>query len=166
MSVSLRPWHQTDAERLAFLANDESIASNMTDAFPHPYLIGQAFSFLQEVSLEPLPLRLAILSDGWLAGGIGIHPKTDIYRLSAELGYWLGKDYRGFGIGTEAIRLMVQYTFTNLSVNRIFATPFPHNIASQRALEKNGFFLEARFQNNLIKNGVVMDELVYALRRL
>jgi RimJ/RimL family protein N-acetyltransferase len=60
---------------------------------------------------------------------------------------------------------MVSYTFSHTAITRIFATPFPHNIASIRALEKNGFFLEARFEKTLIKHGQLMDELVYAIRR-
>jgi RimJ/RimL family protein N-acetyltransferase len=50
-------------------------------------------------------------------------------------------------------------------ITRIYATPFGSNIASQRALEKAGFTLEAHLKGTLIKNGVVEDELIYAVRR-
>lgn len=165
MAVTLRPWKTDDLERLVYIANDERIPAFLTDSFPSPYTYQDGQSFLETALLAPFPLMLAIESNGWLAGGIGVHPRNDIYRLNAELGYWLGCDFWGYGIATEAIRQMVSYTFSHTEITRIFATPFPHNIASIRALEKNGFFLEARFEKTLIKHGHLMDELVYAIRR-
>ena len=38
-------------------------------------------------------------------------------------------------------------------------------VGSQRVLEKNGFALEGRFEKVLVKNGELLDELVYAIRR-
>ena len=35
----------------------------------------------------------------------------------------------------------------------------------QKVLEKAGFILEARFEKTLIKNGELLDELIYAVRR-
>jgi RimJ/RimL family protein N-acetyltransferase len=61
---------------------------------------------------------------------------------------------------------MLDYGFENFNVTRIFARPFGSNIASQKALEKAGFKLEAKFEQTLFKNGKFEDELVYAVRRV
>lgn len=66
---------------------------------------------------------------------------------------------------TIAIQQMVDYSFKNLSINRIFAKPFGHNIGSQKALVKSGFILEASFEKTVIKNGELVDELVFAIRK-
>jgi RimJ/RimL family protein N-acetyltransferase len=66
---------------------------------------------------------------------------------------------------TTAIGLLVEQAFTRSELNRLFAIPFPHNVASARALERNGFVLEARLKETLIKHGRLMDELIYGLRR-
>jgi ribosomal-protein-alanine N-acetyltransferase len=97
-------------------------------------------------------------------GGIGIHPQTDIQRKNAELGYWLAESFWGNGIISNAIKQVVQFTFETYDINRIYARPFGTNIASQQVLEKNGFDLEARFEKTLIKNGELLDELIYAIR--
>ncbi|EJF10156.1 GNAT family acetyltransferase [Pontibacter sp. BAB1700] len=60
---------------------------------------------------------------------------------------------------------MVDYGFANWDINRIFARPFGYNIASQRALEKAGFVLEAKLEKTFYKNGEYQDELIYAVRR-
>jgi RimJ/RimL family protein N-acetyltransferase len=60
--------------------------------------------------------------------------------------------------GHEALAMMQQVT-------RIHATPFESNAASQKALKKAGFTLEAKLMGRLVKNGKVEDEWTYAVRR-
>jgi len=164
-SFILRPWQQTDAESLVKYANNPDIAKNLTDAFPHPYTIENAGHFIKMASEKEPVTVFAIEVNKEAAGGIGLHPQHDIQRKNAELGYWLAETYWGQGIITEAIKKIVDYGFTHLDINRIFARPFGSNFASQRVLEKAGFTLEARFEKTLIKNGIYEDEMIYAIRK-
>jgi RimJ/RimL family protein N-acetyltransferase len=67
---------------------------------------------------------------------------------------------------TEAIRQMVHLGFAGFpAITRIYAIPFGSNVASQKALEKAGFTLEATLIGTLVKNGRVEDEWIYAVRR-
>ena len=84
---------------------------------------------------------------------------------NAELGYWLAEPFWGKGIITYAIQEMVEYGFKTFDITRIFAIPFGTNIASQKALEKAGFILEARLNKTIFKNGEYQDELIYAIRK-
>ena len=65
----------------------------------------------------------------------------------------------------KAIKEIVAFGFENLDINRIFARPFGSNTASQMLLEKAGFTMEGRYEKTLLKNGVLEDELVYAIRK-
>ena len=49
--------------------------------------------------------------------------------------------------------------------DRVFARPFGTNIPSRKVLEKNNFILEGKFEQVLIKDNQLLDELVYATRR-
>ena len=60
---------------------------------------------------------------------------------------------------------MVEFGFKTYDINRIFARPFSTNTGSQKVLEKAGFVLEGKFEKTFIKNGELVDELVYAVRR-
>ncbi|MCB9298545.1 MAG: GNAT family N-acetyltransferase [Lewinellaceae bacterium] len=161
----LRPMAPADADSLARFGNNPNIARNMTDQFPHPYTPEKARAFIGYATQNDPPNILAIEVEGQAAGGIGIHPQADVHRKNAELGYWLAEPYWGQGIITRAITRMVSYGFEHWDIHRIFARPFGTNIASQRALEKAGFVLEARFEKTIFKNGEYLDELVYAIRR-
>ena len=66
---------------------------------------------------------------------------------------------------TKAIAQIVDYGFKNFDINRIFARPFGRNIGSIKALEKNGFQLEATLEKTILKDGIYEDELIYAIRR-
>lgn len=94
-----------------------------------------------------------------------MHPQKDVYRKNAELGYWLAEPYWGKGIITKAIIQMVDYAFKNFDMYRIYARPFGYNIASQKALEKAGFTLEAKLEKAFFKNEQFVDELIYVMRR-
>ena len=60
-------------------------------------------TFLDWIAKQPAPTVWAIEVDGEAAGGIGIELHTDVERVSAEIGYWLGESFWGRGIATEAL---------------------------------------------------------------
>lgn len=165
MNYKLRPWSPDDLECLVRYANNIKIAKFMTDGFPHPYTHENGKAFI-DFATKDRPVRIfAIEINGQAAGGIGIHPQSDIHCKNAELGYWLAEPFWGHGIISKAVSEMVGFAFKTYDINRLFARPFGTNLASQRVLEKNGFMLEARFEKAIFKNGEYLDELIYSIRK-
>ena len=99
---------------------------------------------------------------GVLAGGIGLLPGEDIHILTAEIGYWLGEPFWGRGLATAAVSAFTAHAFANLGLRRVFARVLDWNPASARVLEKCGYVLEGRLRRGAIKDGKVVDELLYA----
>ena len=158
----LRPWSASDAEAVARHANNPRIAAGMRDAFPHPYTLEDAHRFIERASGAG-NLFLAIEVKGEPVGGIGIHVLDDVYHCTGEIGYWLSESCWGRGIATEAVRALVPVVFRDTDLVRIQAGIFSCNPASARVLEKCGFVREAILKDAITKNGVVMDEIVYAI---
>lgn len=158
----LRPWTPADAEPVARHANNPRIAAGMRDAFPHPYTREDARRFIA-MAMETRNLFLAIETGGEAVGGIGIHFRDDVYRGTGEIGYWLSESWWGRGIMTDAVRSLVPAVFQETDLVRIQAGIFESNPASARVLEKAGFLREAVHKNAVTKNGIVMDEIVYAI---
>ncbi len=165
MDITLRPIATTDLDNLVQYGNNFNIAKNLTNKFPHPYTREKGEAFLAMATASDPAHIFAILVDGEMVGAIGIHPKDDIECNNAEMGYWLAEPFWGKGIMSTVVPQMVDYGFQHFPINRIFARPFGSNTGSQKVLEKAGFQLEARFDKTLIKNGVLEDELIYAVRR-
>jgi RimJ/RimL family protein N-acetyltransferase len=159
----LRNWQLSDAPSLVKHANNKKIADNLRDAFPHPYSIESAEFFINHIANDSKNIILAICVNDEAVGGIGIHPKEDVYHVSAELGYWLSVQYWNHGIVTEATKAIVKYTFENLLIHRIYSGVFEHNKASMKVLEKCGFTLEAIHKKAVIKNSIIMDEYIWAI---
>lgn len=157
----IRPWKQTDAQKLAYYADNPRIAAGMRDLFPSPYTLDDAKRFIAMASGPSENLMLAIEVEGEAAGGIGIHPLNDVYRNTAEIGYWLAEPFWGKGIATSAVRALVPVAFERFAFLRLQAGIFSGNPASMRVLEKNGFVKEAVHRNAITKDSRVMDEVLY-----
>ncbi len=161
-TCTVRPWRHGDERSLAYHANNYKIWRNVRDRFPHPYTLENARQWIAAAETE-LPLtNFAIAANGAAVGGIGLILREDIYRCSAEIGYWLGEEFWGRGIMTEAVAALTDWGFANFALHRIYAGVLESNPASSRVLEKAGYQLEARLRKAIIKEGRVMDELVYA----
>jgi len=85
-----------------------------------------------------------------------------IKNHKAKIGYWVGKEHRGKGLGTEALKLITKYGFKEYKLKRITANVFIYNKSSARALEKAGFKLEGILRKNRFKNNKYIDDLFYA----
>lgn len=79
-----------------------------------------------------------------------------------ELGYMLARDHWGKGFISEAIAAVVPFGFNTLGFHRVEAITRPANVASIRALEKNGFVQEAHLKENTFANGAFHDSLHFA----
>jgi len=108
-SSVLRDWTEDDAPFLARHADNPSIAGHMRDAFPRPYTIKDAEAYIAMATHNRSALLLAIEVDGEAVGGVGIHPHYDVYRRTAEIGYWLSEE--DWGIATDAVRAIVPRAF-------------------------------------------------------
>jgi RimJ/RimL family protein N-acetyltransferase len=158
----IRPWRLDDAESLVRHANNRKIWIALRDIFPHPYGIEDARTFLRSVTNSDPATLFCIEVDGAAVGGIGIRIGADVHRQTAELGYWLGEEFWRGGIMTEAVAVFTDFCFKNFQLRRIYAEPFGNNPGSARVLEKAGFTFEGRLKNNVLKDGKVLDSLLYA----
>ena len=162
---SLRSWHDDDAPALAEHANNINVWRTLRDHMPHPYTLAHAEEYLRKVQHQQPELSLCIDVDGRAVGGISLHPSEDVHRLTAELGYWLAEPFWGRGIATAAVNAIVGHGFALLPLVRIEAHVFANNPASARVLEKAGFTFEGRLARNVIKEGRILDSLVYSRLR-
>ena len=165
MKIECRPLRKEDAPRMAELANNRNIWDHVRDFFPHPYQLQDALDFIDLMN-QPGPDRVfGIHTEEGFCGAVGVHPLKDIYRYTAELGYWIGEPYWGLGIATSAVKWVVSDTWRKTDLQRLEAGVFDYNKASMRILEKCNFKKECIQKNRLMKNGKLYDEHLYAILR-
>jgi RimJ/RimL family protein N-acetyltransferase len=85
--------------------------------------------------------------DGFVAIGIG------------ETDFW------GKGYGSDAMRLMLRYGFTELNLHRVSLTVYAYNLRGIRSYEKCGFQHEGRIREFVLRDGRRSDMLHMGILR-
>ena len=125
-----------DAKHVAALANDKRIAEN-TRRIPHPYARSDAEDFIATANTPKGDINFLIATHAGLpVGACGIATHDD---AAPEIGYWLGTKFWNRGYGTEAVRALIDFAFTELGHYSLSAGARVTNPASRRILEKCGF---------------------------
>lgn len=97
------------------------------------------------------------------AGSISLHNRTGGSISGAEIGYWLAKEFVGQGIMTRAVKILTDYAFTHLEVNRVFMGIATNNTRSFAIPERLGFRVEGTLRQNDTVNGKWVDHRTYTM---
>jgi [ribosomal protein S5]-alanine N-acetyltransferase len=159
----VRNWRRSDKADLLRFADNRNVWRNLTHAFPHPYTETDAEQWFFLLEGMPEPTHWAIEVDGQAAGGIGVVLGQGVYRKSATFGYWLGEPYWGRGIMTEVVKHVSRYAMSRYGLVRLHSAVFEWNHASMRVLEKCGFSREGVCRASVVKEGKVIDSVIYGL---
>ena len=165
-SCTVRSWEWRDRDAIVRHANNRKVSINLRDRFPYPYTVNDARNWLEMVVGNEPETNLAIDVAGEAVGGIGFTLQPDVGYRSAEIGYWLGEEFWGRGITTEALTAVTDYAFRRFDLCRLYAYVFEGNDASARVLEKAGYVFEGRMRKSVTKEGKTIDQLMYAMVRL
>ena len=104
-----------------------------------------------------------ILSDDKPIGQVGLLDRNDGNK-NAELYIVIGEaNFRGKGLGKEALKFIRDYAFNDLKLHRIQCHVHADNIRAVKLYEKFGFKHEGLLKENIFHNGKYTDELVMAL---
>jgi ribosomal-protein-alanine N-acetyltransferase len=76
---------------------------------------------------------------GEVAGRITLNSIVRGAFQSCSMGYWVDAGHNGRGLATAAVRSLALTAFEDLGLHRVQAEILPHNAASKRVLERNGF---------------------------
>ncbi|BAB59324.1 acetyltransferase [Thermoplasma volcanium GSS1] len=132
------------ADDIARLANDRTIKRNIgSHSFPYPYTKEDAIFFIEAergYGKEAFRIDFLIKYKGGPAGIIGLS-EIDRTDKKAHVGYWIGKKFRGKGIATESLRLIVEYA-KNDGFHRLYTSVIEGNYPSMIVLMRNGFSIE------------------------
>lgn len=161
LKANFRKWCREDAESLSYHANNINIWNNVRDFFPHPYSINDANQYIDYCLRSPISTDYAITINDDAVGGIGIVPKIDIERISAEIGFWIGEELWGQGIMTDIVKCFTKFVFETTKISHLYASAFHYNIGSMRVLERAGYRFVGIMKQSAIKNNQIVDMHYY-----
>ncbi|NVM35237.1 MAG: GNAT family N-acetyltransferase [Candidatus Lokiarchaeota archaeon] len=98
-----------------------------------------------------------------LIGNCGIHNINWKNRVG-EIGITIGeKAYQNRGYGTEAIELLLEYSFNTVNLNRIELCVYDYNIRAIKSYIKVGFIEEGRKRQFMWNKGKYHDEIMMSI---
>ena len=163
--IILRPLQKEDAGSLFNHANDLDIARYTL--LPHPYTLKTALDFINitkknREKKKAFEFGIELMETEKIIGMISLM-NIDEKNKNAEIGYWLGKKYWGKGIMREAVKLILQFGFKKLKLERIYAKVLHPNVASAKLLEKSGLRYEGRLRRATLRRGRWYDDLCFGI---
>lgn len=97
-------------------------------------------AFISKLTSERGP-QFVIRVDGRLCGGVGFY-FFDKPSGVASLGYWLGSEFAGHGIMSDAVLSLCHHGFNNVNLKKIEIRCAVQNVQSRKIPERLGFYLE------------------------
>ena len=161
----LRPLTTDDSDRIEELAGEYDVAKSTLN-IPHPYPKGTAIHFIESIldaerNNKIIMFAITEKESQLLIGLINLNLSSPYRR--GELAYWVGKHYWGNGYGTEAAKLLLEYGFSHLKLNKIFAASFTSNPGSWRIMEKIGLKYEGTLKQHVARFEQFYDLTYYGL---
>lgn len=154
----LRPLRTSDEADFLALAGDFEVA-RMTSDIPHPLRPEHAKAWLRP---EMGDNRYAIQLHDQMIGSAGYFKRSS---GTAELGFWLGRQHWGYGLGTEATTAIVRHGFCADGYDRFSSAYFTDNRASAHVLEKLGFSVVGRARMWCTARGMDVEAIGVELTR-
>lgn len=98
-------------------------------------------------------------------GSTGLYSINSISR-HAEFRVIIGETaYRGKGIGTEVTKLIINYAFDKLNLNKVWLGGNADNIGAIKSYEKSGFVKEGVLRQEIYRNGRYYDAVRMSILR-
>ena len=163
----LRPLEPSDAAAFHRLINDWDICRKLPEA-PFPYPAELAAQWIAAASADRaggVAEQFAVVDreSGALLGSAGLRLSRD--RLSADLGYWLGREFQGRGIVTDACRAVTRHALIELELNRVEIRCDTNNTRSKAIPLRLGFTLEGVLRRAELIHERYADLEVYSMLR-
>ena len=140
--LKIRRFEPDDAGRLFDIHLDEEVKK---------WIPGESYEDIEEakgaigffadcVDQNRLPYVLAVelKETGELIGDTGINEVEGNPR-EVEIGFVIGREYRGKGYATEVVRAMTEFTGSTFGIGTVYGRVMKGNNASVKVLEKSGY---------------------------
>lgn len=142
-------WEPEDASALVTLCKRPGIAEFSSPTYQN-VSIEKAQAFITKETqrfrtLGAAKFAVCLKTTGELIGISGIFEKDTPHSGQFEINYRFCSDHWGKGYGTEAAKAMVEFGFTRLHLNRVYAVVRIENIQSAKVLTNVGMTIESDF---------------------
>jgi ribosomal-protein-serine acetyltransferase len=166
--AELRLLEERDAEQLCAMTQRhwEYFRRWMPD-FSDSYSLAESHEFIRQ-RLERFEARIEIPAGIWDTGelvGVIALKSIDTTNRNASLGYYLAATHQGRGLVTKGCRILLDYAFAQLQLNRVDILCATGNARSRAIPRRLGFIEEGTLREAQWLYDHYVDLVVYAMLR-
>ena len=163
MKVNIRRFERTDIpKKVEWINNPEN---NQFLHYDIPISIVGTERWYDSHQGEETRYDAVIEADGVPVGTIGL---LSIDRKNSKAEYYIAMgevDYKGKGVAKEASKLILEYGFEKLDLNRIYLFTEVENVDAQMLFERVGFVREGIIRQDIVSHGKYVDRIAYGFLR-
>ena len=163
MQISIRKFEAKDVENKVKWINDP--LNNTYLHYDLPLEIQKTLLWFEKNKERTDRYDAVIEVNGEPKGLIGLL-EIDYRNLKAEYYVCLGEQSaKGKGVASRASKLLLEYAFNTLNLNKVYLYTEFDNVNAQRLFEKLGFEKEGLIKDDLIFNGRKVDRFFYGITK-
>lgn len=163
--IRLREYRVEDIPLRLTYINDPEIARNLTPEVPYPITLHEEEKWFQSITAISDTYRFAIetFEDNKFIGGCSIND-VDWKNSVATIGIFIGsRDHRGKGYGADAMKVLIDFIFMQMNINKIRLSVYSYNEPAIRCYERCGFKIEGVLRQEIYKDGKRYDKISMGL---
>jgi RimJ/RimL family protein N-acetyltransferase len=165
--VRLREHRREDMSwRLSYI-NDPDLERLIVCDTPFPVTQQEEEKWFESITAFRDTYKFAIeaLEDGQYIGSCSIN-NVDWKNSVATVGIFIGnKNFWGKGYGTDAMRTLTRFIFTQMNINKIRLTAYSFNERAIKSYKKCGFKVEGILRKEIYRDGAYHDKIAMGLLR-
>lgn len=161
MKITIRKFERDDIpKKVEWINNPEN---NQFLHYDIPIEIGKTQRWFDNNIGRTDRYDAVIEADGIPCGTIGLL-NIDSKNSKAEYYIAMGEtSLKGKGVSPKASKLILEYAFNELGLNKIYLFTETENIAAQRLFEKVGFVKEGCIREDILSRGKFVDRYAYGI---
>jgi RimJ/RimL family protein N-acetyltransferase len=166
--IMLREYRRDDLPWMNQWVNDPDIVCHLSDIFLYPHPLQATEAYLDAILDGSSDSRGFVIADPETEAYIGqvnldsIDWKNRVGKLGIVIG---SAEALGQGYGTEAMNLIMDFSFLELNLNRLELEVYDYNERAIRSYLRCGFRQEGRLRERQFKNGRYVDVIQMGLLR-
>ena len=163
VKISIRKFERADIpKKVEWINNPEN---NQFLHYDIPICVEKTEMWFDSHIGEDSRYDAVIEADGVPVGTIGLL-SIDWKNSKAEYYIAMGETvYKGKGVAKEASRLILEYGFEKLGLNRIYLFTEVENVAARNLFERVGFKKEGVIRQDIVSHGKHVDRIAYGFLR-
>lgn len=161
--ISLIPLEREHLRKRVDYINDPAIQETLN--FDFPTSMAKTEAWFAKNLLTPNRVDFAIVLSGGETIGFGGYVNIDRVSRKGELYIFIGKEYWLGGYGREAYKLITNYGFIELGLNRVYGYQLGNNQKANNSVKKIGWAVEGFIRDDIYSHGKIKGRFIVSILR-